>query len=414
MGPLPMICKISGDGSYTLSEPTSGIEFRADHLRRDHRTAEINGELTVSAGIIGARTVDGILSQGTFNFSSVPARKQRATILRERARTSNKIDFHELLEAFCQYISAQEKIGAPAVTLRDVPVRSSQVRFFDVLGLRLPMNHMSMLFGAADTLKSFLALDILAEVAAQGGRGLYCDWELNDEDHRLRLGAICGPTMPEAIKYCKCERPLVVEIDRLRRIVRAEGITYAVLDSVAYGTLGDPAEAGPAMDYCRAVGQLGVGALAIAHITKTGDQNDQMPYGSVFWNASARMTWNVKRSETSDDGEVVMLGCFNRKSNLGAKRPAVGVRVQFDQDRTTFSNTDLATIDDMAQMLPLWQRIRQVVLRGPQPLHAIASALDYDNTETLERTVRRRKDLFTKITGADGIHQIALVEKRRA
>ena len=79
----------------------------------------------------------------------------------------------------------------------------------------------------------------------------------------------------------------------------------------------------------------------------------------------------------------------------------------------TFSNTDLATVDDMAQMLPLWQRIRQVVQRGPQSLHAIASALNYDNVDTLDRTVRKYKNLFTKVTGADGVHQIALVETRR-
>jgi AAA domain len=322
-----MICKVSDDGTYTLSDPTSGVEFRADHLRRDHRSGEIAGELTVAAGILGARTIDGILSVGSFNFTSVEARSRRAKLLRERARTGTKIDFLELLEGFCQYIAEQERVGTPAVTLRDVVVRSSDDRFFDVLRVRLLMDQFSMLFGAGDSLKSLLALKVLTEVAAQGGRGLYGDWELNAEDHRHRLGAICGANMPEAIRYCRCDRPLVYEIDRLRRIVRAEGISYVVLDSVGYGTLGDPAEAAAALEYCRAVGQLGVGVLAIAHITKTGDQNDQMPYGSVFWHTSARMTWNVKRSETSDDGDLVTLGCFNRKSNLGARRPAVAVRV---------------------------------------------------------------------------------------
>jgi hypothetical protein len=407
-----MIFKIEGDGQYSMAEPDSGVEFRADHLRRDARSGEIAGELSVAAGILGARTVDGLLSVGSFNFSSVVARSQRAKLLRERARTNAKVDFLELLEAFCQYIAREERFGQPAVTLRDVPRRPDEFRSFDVLGLRFPTDHLSIVFGAGDTMKSYLALFVAAEIAEQGGRVLYCDWELDAEDHRLRLEAMCGATMPEDIRYCRCDRPLVQEVDRLRRIIRAEGISYVMLDSVAYGTQGDPAAADAAMDFCRAAGQLGVGKIAIAHITKNGDANDQMPYGSVFWHNSARMTWNVKKSDTSEDGAVVTLGCFNRKSNLGARRPAVGLRVDFTRDRVTFDRADLATIDDMVEMLPLWQRIRRVVLGGPQPLHAIASELNYENVDSLDRIVRKHKHLFTKITGADGVHRIALVERR--
>ena len=279
---------------------------------------------------------------------------------------------------------------------------------------RFPTDHLSILFGAGDTLKSYLALCVLVAMAEQGIKGLYCDWELVKEDHRERLAALCGPTMPEAIRYAHCDRPLVHEVDRLRRIIRADEIRYVVLDSVAYGTLGDPAEAAAAMDFCRAVGQFGVGALAIAHITKTGDQNDQMPYGSVFWHNSARMTYNVKRSDAVDDSGEVSLACFNRKSNLGARQGAVGLRVTFADDRVTFTGIDVATIDDMTAMLPLWQRIRHVVKRGPLPLHAIARELNYDNVDSLDRVVRRHKGVFTKINGADGVQQIALLDRRSA
>ena len=49
---------------------------------------------------------------------------------------------------------------------------------------------------------------------------------------------------------------------------------------------------------------------------------------------------------------------------------------------------------------------------GPQTLATIASELSYTNTQSLERIVRRQKNVFTKITGADGVHRIALVERR--
>ncbi len=210
-----MIFKVDGEGQYLMAVPDFNLEFRADHLRRDHRSGELTGELTVSAGIIGAKAIDGVLSLGSFNFSSIQARSTRAKHLRERARTNAKVDFLEYLEAFCQYIGKQERFGRPAVTLRDVPRRPDAFRSFDTLGLQFPIDHLSMLFGAGDTLKSYLALKVATDRAKADARVLYADWELDKEDHRARLEAICGATMPDGIKYCRCDRPLVQEADRL-------------------------------------------------------------------------------------------------------------------------------------------------------------------------------------------------------
>ena len=72
----------------------------------------------------------------------------------------------------------------------------------------------------------------------------------------------------------------------------------------------------------------------------------------------------------------------------------------------------MTTIDEVAESLPLWQRIRALVKIGPQTLEAIASELNHDNVESIDRIVRKHKTLFTKIPGADGKTRIALVERR--
>ena len=77
--------------------------------------------------------------------------------------------------------------------------------------------------------------------------------------------------MPD-VRYIRCDRPLVHEVDRLRRWIRDHHLEYVVLDSVAFGTDGPPEAAESAMAYMRAVRQLGIGARLIAHITKSGDQ----------------------------------------------------------------------------------------------------------------------------------------------
>src|SRR4029453_17384318 len=133
---------------------------------------------------------------------------------------------------------------------------------------------------------------------------------------------------------------------RLRRIIKKERIEYGIFDSIGYGTQGAPESAEAAMDYCRALRQLQIGAYLPAHITKSGDANDQRPFGSVFWHNSARSTWNVKLAATSADG--LSLGYFNRKNNIGRWHAAVGIHANFDGDRVYFSRVDLATVDELA------------------------------------------------------------------
>jgi hypothetical protein len=251
-----VILRVEAEGVYSLSEPECGLEFRADYLRRDHRSGEISGELSVSCSEHAAR-VDNLLSVASFNFSSAQARASRAKLVKERGgRELAKLNVAECLEAFCQFIAKSERTGDPAVVLRDVPSRRPEDANHDVLGLKFPSKHLSIGFGAPGSLKSFLALYVARTLAARGVRTLYVDWELDAEDHRYRLGCFDGH-IPEGVLYRRCRKPLVQEIDSLRRIGKSERIDYYILDSVGYGTAGDPAAADAALDFCRAFGQLG-------------------------------------------------------------------------------------------------------------------------------------------------------------
>ena len=142
------------------------------------------------------------------------------------------------------------------------------------------------------------------------------------------------------------------------------------------------------------------------------ENGDKRPFGSVYWANSARATWNLKRAAMSPDGQTVSLAAFHRKCNLGPLRPAVGISVQFDGERVYFCRIDVATIDEVAESLPLWQRIRAIIRTGPQTLATIASELNHDRVDSIDRIVRKHKNLFTKVSGSDGITRVALIERR--
>ena len=114
--------------------------------------------------------------------------------------------------------------------------------------MRLLTRHPVILFGDGGTGKSMVALHAGGQLARRGIRVMLADWEFDGREHRERLGRLFGSDMPD-ILYARCDRPLVFEADRLRRIVTAEQVQYVILDSVAFASNGPPESAEAASAY---------------------------------------------------------------------------------------------------------------------------------------------------------------------
>jgi hypothetical protein len=373
---------------YRLSIPGIGVSLEIDRLRRDHN--ELMGELSVRCDLPGARTVNGNLSVADFNLSSARARTDRAKFLAGRAAVK-EIDWTSLVEEFCQRVLLADRIGQPAVDLRTLPRPSGDDDMVAVEGLALPRRHPSILFGDGGAGKSYLALLLAGCIAEKGIPVALFDWELAGEDHRDRLERLFPDGMPR-ILYARCERPLVYEADRLRRIVRDGGVEFAVFDSVAFACDGPPEAAEVAGRYFRAVRQIGGGSLHVAHVSKA-EGADQKPFGSTFWSNGARSTWYVKQDEGSAGSDVLQIGLFNRKSNLGRLRPPLGFSISFGEETTTFHRTDVADSPDLSAQLTVRQKMGHVLRRGAMNPEQIADRIE-EKVETVTRTMRRYKKLF--------------------
>jgi hypothetical protein len=394
------------DGRYILG--VGPVEIEIDRLRR--KWDELIGQLTVRCSLAGARTIapDNTISAADFAVSNLRARQERASLLMKRSQAPT-IDWFGLLEEFCARVLTAERTGQPAVHLRDL-ARPAADADFEIDGLRLLAQHPVIWFGDGGAGKSLLALYCAGQLARRGLRVGYFDWEFSGDEHRDRLERLFGPDMPDLI-YARCDRPLVAEVDRLRRIVQDERLDYNIFDSVAFATDGPPEAAENAAAYFRAVRSLGVGSLHIAHTTK-GEGGEQKPFGSVFWHNGARGTWYAQRADESPDGRQIMIGLFNRKANTGPLRAAVGFELSFDADRTCIRRTDLAGSQDLAGTLPMWQRMREVLRGGAMTMAALAEELD-TKPDTIKKAAKRGDGrLFTRVVGTDGVARIGLVDRR--
>jgi len=391
---------------FRFSWPEFELQFDCARLRVDRH--ELVGELSVSTGLLGANTVDGVLCANNFNFSSVRGRQEQAKRLRARARTNGKIDFDALLEEVCQRVILKHRAGQPATLLRTLS-RPPQDRVLDVHGFRLFRDHPVIAFGDGGVSKSYLALYFAGELTRRGLSVLFCDWELSAGDHRDRLERLFGADDMPDVRHVRCDRPLTYEVDRLARLCQQHNVEYLVFDSIAFACDGPPEAADVAGRYFQAVRQLGRGSLHLAHINRS-DRADEKPFGSTFWHNGARATWYVKRAEESLFDDRLLVGLYNKKSNLGRRMPAVGYLLEFTSDRTIVRPAELAADPEMAAGLPLRVRLRQALKEGPQTLASLAERLNA-NVDSIDKAVRRQRAEFTRITGPDGVHRVDLLKR---
>lgn len=379
---------------WRLEIPKHGITFEAERLRRERQ--ELIGELIVKCELPGARTVNGCLVTGDFNFSSVRARTDRAKLLAERAKTNGEVDWYAHLEEFCQGVFEREREGDPAQDIWDIapPEKNAD---FAIEGLAFPRKHPSILFGDGGAAKSYIALYIAGRLALQGVSVALFDWELSGDVHRSRFERLF-PGQKPALTYCRCENGIRSEIERIARIVRDRKILYAFFDSIAFASEIKPEDAEAATRYMQAVRTLGIGSLHIAHINKSEDAEFK-PFGSVFWHNGARCTWFVKAEDGG--GGVLNLGFFNRKSNLDALRNPVALRLTFGNSTTRLERANIIETPELAEKMKIWQRM-EALLDKQGALTAIQIADELDVKVDSIRKATNRTGRFVVIPGGAG------------
>jgi len=380
------------EGAYRMTVPEHGIELRVDRLRR--RFDEQVGELRVECRLPQARTISkGLLGVADLNLSSLRARQERAKYLGGRVQAKG-LDWTAVLEEFAQLVIAAERDGQPAQLLRDIPrPKPDDVHLID--GFPLLARHPVIVFGDGGCGKSLVALNWACKLEQAGVRTAVFDWELAGEDHRERAERLFPGDVP-ALRYVRCERPLIHDLERLRRIVRDERLDYVVLDSIAFACDGPPEAAEVASRYFQATRRLGpIGSLHVAHVSKA-EGADRRPFGSAFWHNGARSTWFCKMAEPTPGSGLITLGLFHRKSNLGALRPPLAYEIQFGEAKTTIRRTEAADNPDLASGLSVRLRMAHALRGGSLSAEELANQIDAD-LETVRRTARRYRDQFVTL-----------------
>ncbi|MBX3325170.1 MAG: AAA family ATPase [Nitrospira sp.] len=365
-----------GNG-FSVHWPDSNIRFLVEYLSR--QSQGIVAEFTVLDG-------DKTLCEGA-----------RVNLNGDKSRIAKKVheydgrlklpDWTRLIEATAVLVLRRFREGEPPHRLNaETPIETLSYQLNPLVFSR----KVTILYGDGGLGKSSLALlmgmlvstgETVAGLSAVRGRVLFLDYEDTLDVHARRREAIatCHPALKSAeLIYQTHHEPIWNILPILLRLVQLERIDFIILDSLAAATCGD-ASAEAATKAFRALRMLNRGALVLAHIPKTNEQQQEAGiFGSVFYKNFARSTWELKKEQEVGADESV-LGLFNRKSNLSRLHPPIGLRVRQNATNTAmaYEACDLNQTLELERGLPIASRIRNFLEQdgGVYTAKEIADAL---------------------------------------
>ena len=212
---------------------------------------------------------------------------------------------------------------------------------------------------------------------------LYLDWEAQRSNQLRRIWALSkgfGWERPPAIQYRPMGRPIWEEATKLRAEIDRLQIGFVVIDSIGYACVPeDINEAATALRAMGAARSLGVTVLVIAHVAKGSSEqkgNRSTPYGSIFFENSARSQWEIRRGESREEG-VITFGAYHTKVNDGPIERPIGLEFQFFSENKRVSRIDLLSCDlqadpELAVHTSLQTRLEALLKRGKKSVKELA------------------------------------------
>jgi hypothetical protein len=384
-------------GHYTLEwgDPERAI-LELDYLRADR------GEISAEVSATSTTPAGGLVHVARVNLLSTRSLSEYAGHVAKRTNGAGT-DWQQLVSVAAREVVTRYRRGEPAILLRDVQPAEDAGSILAPLALaRMP----TIIFGDGGAAKSMIALAAAASIqsgvpylgltpstAAPVG---YLDWEMDAQEHRSRLGRLAGEPMP-GIVYIPCSRPLVDDVDRIRREIIRHDIGYLIVDSVGLACDGPPEAAEVANRFYGALRELGLGSFLVAHVNRQGDT--ERPFGSAFWSNGARLTWYAKLE--ADAAGTTTVGLFCKKANTSAKPAPVGWRIDWGE-RITITRTDVRDIPNLADHVSLKYRIEGELRSGARTYADLADGLNV-GVDAVRMAIKRAPDRFAQVIGPDGI-----------
>ena len=362
------------------------------------------GEWTIKGNFPGLASPWMQVHQEGMNLLST-AKKRMAKALTD---LYPNVTWTTIIDKTAELVIQKHREGEPVIQLKDLPPKESLS--YRVAPL-LVENQPTLLYGLGGKGKSLVS-QYLACIVSEGypvgnllpepGPVLICDYETDQDTVCRNLGMIhkgLGIEEGSSIFYRRMGQPLVNEIESIQGQVLEHGIQMVIVDSAGPAVGGGAESAEGAIKYFSALRNLNTTTLTVAHKAKNSDNG---PFGSVFWTNVSR---NVYRLQAECESENRLhLGLFNEKSNFKKQAP-FGLRVDFEDDKITFTEENPKTRPEMMEHLSLADQLEGIIKENkgePWTVKELADDLVI-NPESVRTTLRRNGKFVRLPAGTWGL-----------
>ena len=347
-----------------------------------------------------------------YNLLSTTSRESLLKYLKGRM----EIDWAEILETLTDLANTHLQTGEPVGNLLEYMDRPTTKWALFPLILE---DQSTILFGPGGMGKSMLALAAMLTLETgrpflpgltpqSGHHGLYLDWEATKYEHGGRLRSILSgadATVNSVLEpacevlHLSCAGSIIAMQSQIKRQIDEYGITFLIVDSAGLACGNEPEKAESALAFFDSLRQLGVPALVIAHQTKNDAHG--MPFGSVFWHNSARSTWEIRKQQEAGEN-LLTVGLFHRKSNVGKMERPLGFSFDFGPDGATcIKRVEVRDVPEFSREGSFGDRIAGALMHGAMTVKQIAEAID-GKPDTVVKTLKRQTHRFTVVASSLG------------
>lgn len=354
------------------------ITFRGMRKNTTGPSAEVSVEAWAPlVGIRGTMTVERL------SLGDGKARAALANRLEKRTGEGEQaaVPWRSLLDGICSRILTASRAGPEQKTIGLTDERGVNWMIEDLV----EEHQTTSIYADGETGKSWMTL--AAMVSAASGieiipgwrptrkvRGLYLDWETDEETMNRRVRMICRGAGIDYVPvgYVACDGPLIDQLEWLLERVHDEDIGLLAIDSVEAAMAGSRSEGGDMNDTASKVNQVlrkvGRSALLVDHVNSISAASKGLAgkaYGSIFKRNWVRQSFELKRVHESGDGDK-HLGVYCTKRNNGPRFDAFGLRWTISDESSSWAREEISE-PDLAAALPVKKRI-VIALNEESPL----------------------------------------------
>jgi len=312
------------------------------------------------------------LLQTNFNLTS---KRSRSELAKEMVPTYKpvSIDWKKLLEYLSVKALREFERGEPVIEVSSFDEVGKIEYLLDPV---IPKDKPTVLFGDPGSGKSQI-VSIFAVIMAfpwydnpmrliappKPCRPLFLDYEADPDDTRRFLKKLDEGMGIGAISlfYRRCSLPIVDDLESIMSHIEEVKADCLIIDSMSLACGGDLNRMDVATAYFRALRQLHMTTISLAHTSKDRENQNKTILGSVLFEAGARSVWEVRGNE---DDSALNIGLFHRKANLSAKSRPLGYRINYSPEAITVEWYDPKSVPEFVSRMNTNTQITQMLKAG--------------------------------------------------